>query len=138
LLYGLEKLIYKNAGAIVPLSTDMQKSIVSRYPELPNKTKIVIENISEIKRFSKPHTHDFSLSNWLGVQVRFAVLYAGTFGKVNNMDYVLQLAKKTAQIDPSIAYILLGNGSEKERIIIEAKSAGIYGKNVFFPSAVQK
>src|SRR5690554_2563735 len=40
LLYGLEKLIYKNATAIVPLSTDMQKSIVSRFPQFRYKASI--------------------------------------------------------------------------------------------------
>ena len=36
-LYFLEGLIYKNASAIVPLSVDMKRSIVTRYPKLDNK-----------------------------------------------------------------------------------------------------
>ncbi len=51
ILYMLEELIYKNAAAIIPLSVDMKKSIVSRYPKLIGKPIEVIENISEIDRF---------------------------------------------------------------------------------------
>ena len=45
-LYFLEGLIYKNASAIVPLSLDMKRSIVTRFPKLENKPIDVIENIS--------------------------------------------------------------------------------------------
>jgi len=138
MLYRLEKLVYTYADAIVPLSSDMQKSIISRYPQFESKTNIVIENISEVQRFSKLVPVDFSRSSWIGKEVRFAVLYAGTFGKVNNIDYVLELAKKTIEIDPTIAYILLGAGSEKIRIMDAAKAAGLYNVNVFFPDAVKK
>lgn len=138
MLYGLEKLVYTYADAIVPLSSDMQKSIVSRYPQFAAKTNVVIENISEVQRFSKSVPGEFSRSSWIGKEVRFAVLYAGTFGKVNNIDYVLELAQKTLKIDSTIAYILLGAGSEKIRIMDASKAAGLYNVNVFFPEAVKK
>src|SRR5690606_29307972 len=113
LLYRLEKLIYKNAIAIVPLSTDMQKSIVSRYPQFKEKADIVIENIAEINRFqSNPETVD--LDGIIGFQPRFSVLYAGTFGKVNGIHKVIELADKTLQIDRELVYILIGSGIEKE------------------------
>ena len=38
LLYLLERVVYKNASAVVPLSTDMQKSIVNRYPQFTDKS----------------------------------------------------------------------------------------------------
>ena len=53
-LYFQERIIYKNADYIVPLSTDMQKSIVERFPKFTNKTNVVIENISEVDRFQSP------------------------------------------------------------------------------------
>src|SRR5690606_33800439 len=78
-LFGLEKLIYKNASAIVPLSSDMQKSIISRFPRFEAKTNIVIENISEINRF-QTDTNKIYLEDIVGFKPRFSVLYAGTFG----------------------------------------------------------
>lgn len=136
-LYGLEKLIYKNAIAIVPLSTDMQKSIVSRYPQFKNKTNIVIENIAEINRFQS-NSKAVDLEKTIGFHPRFSVLYAGTFGKVNGIHKVIELAEKTLQIDKELVYILIGSGAEKKNIVQLAKDRGVNGKNVFILNPISK
>jgi|SRR5690625_437692 len=137
ILYKLEKLIYKNSFAIVPLSVDMQKSIVTRYPNYAQKTEIVIPNISEINRFqqvsSKIDWHDR-----LNFTPRFSVLYAGTFGKVNGIEYVINLAAKTIKLDPSLVYILIGQGAQKEDIINLAQRKNVLNKNVFIFDPIAK
>ena len=124
-LYFLEGLIYKNASAIVPLSVDMKRSIVTRYPKLGNKPIEVIENISEIDRFQKGYDKNISvLSKKIGFKPKFTVLYAGTFGKVNGINYVIKLAQKLININPEIIFVLVGDGSEKELVIQEASHKG--------------
>lgn len=138
LLYYLEKTIYKNASAIVPLSTDMKQSIVSRYPDIcNNKPVVVIENISEIERFFNGVQSDI-LTQVIGYQPRFTVLYAGTFGRVNGIDYVIDLAKKTMQLDPSIVYILIGDGAMKSAVLEQAKAEQVLNKNLYILEAVNK
>ena len=138
LLYRLEKMIYKNASAIVPLSSDMKKSIVSRYPDIiHNKPVVVIENISEINRFSKIQKSDI-LKNAIGFKPRFSILYAGTFGRVNGIKYVVNLAQKTSAIDGSLVFILLGEGAMKEKVIQYAKEKSVLNKNVFILDSVSK
>lgn len=136
-LYGLEKIIYKNANVIVPLSTDMQKSIVSRYPKFKCKTEVVIENIAEINRFQNIKS-DFNLKDFLGINPRFVLLYAGTFGKVNGLHKILELAEKTWKIDKSLVYLLVGSGSEKEKVIQIAEKKKLLNKNIFIKSPVSK
>lgn len=136
ILYWLEKLIYKNASAIVPLSTDMQKSIVSRYPEFKDKTSIVIENIAEVNRFQNEAVID--LKEIIGFKPRFSVLYAGTFGKVNGIHKVIELAKKTLLMDNQLVYILIGSGAEKENIIDLARKSEVLNKNVFIMEPISK
>ncbi len=136
-LYSLEKLIYKNAKAIVPLSTDMQESIVSRYPQFKDKTEIVIENIAEVNRF-QDNVNQVNLEEIIGFQPRFSVLYAGTFGKVNGIHKVIELAEKTLQIDKSLVYILIGAGAEKENVIQLAKDKDVLNKNVFILNPISK
>lgn len=139
LLFFLERLLYKNASAIVPLSTDMKYSIVSRYPELINKPVVVIENISEINRFQNNIQPDRCLiKEKIGFQPRFSILYAGTFGKVNGIDYVIHLAQQTLAIDPTLIYVLIGNGSQKDKIHQRAMEIGVLNKNVFFLKSVAK
>src|SRR5690554_2893100 len=137
LLYRLEKLIYKNAYAIVPLSTDMQKSIVSRYPQFKDKTDIVIENIAEINRFQS-NSETINLEKMIGFKPRFSVLYAGTFGKVNGIHKVIDLAKKTLLMDNQLVYILIGSGAEKENIIDLARKNEVLNKNVFIMEPISK
>src|SRR5690554_3559087 len=137
LLYLLERVVYKNAFAVVPLSTDMQKSIVNRYPQFTDKSSVVIENISEINRFQNIED-EIDLENITGFKPRFTVLYAGTFGKVNGIDRVIELAQKTLLIDNRLVYILIGAGAEKENVIQLAKNTGVYGKNVFILDSISK
>mgnify|MGYP001204546875 CR=1 FL=1 len=138
-LYFLESLIYKNASVIVPLSVDMKKSITSRRPELTPKIIEVIENISEIDRFQNQHESDkFLIEKKIGFLPRFSILYAGTFGKVNGIDYVINLASKSLSLDPSIVYILIGDGAYKKKVIEEAHMKGVINKNVFFLDSVSK
>jgi len=136
-LYGLEKLIYKNAEAIVPLSTDMQQSIVSRFPQFKNKTEVVIENIAEVNRFQKS-LDTVDLEGIVGFKPRFSVLYAGTFGKVNGIPKIIELAEKTLVLDKELVYILIGSGAEKESVIQLAKSKNILNKNVFILDPISK
>lgn len=108
MLYSLEKLIYKNAIAIVPLSVDMKASIDRRYPQYKHKTEVVIPNISEINRFQQKDLKNNIIEKTIGYTPRFSVLYAGTFGRVNGIDYVIKLAKQTLSLDPQLVYILMG------------------------------
>src|SRR5690606_4500017 len=106
---------------------------------LTPKVPEVIENISEVNRFQNHFDHGKSLiKSRLGFEPRFAVLYAGTFGRVNGIDYVIRLAAHTMRIDPGIVYILVGNGSEREKVIKMAEDSGLLKKNVFFLDVVAK
>jgi glycosyltransferase involved in cell wall biosynthesis len=137
-LYFQEKIIYKNADYIVPLSIDMQKSIITRFPSFERKTDVVIENISEINRFQSLDIIPVKLEEILGIKPRFTVLYAGTFGRVNGIEYVINLAEKTLMIDTELVYILIGSGGEKEKINIFAKEKGVLNKNVFILDPISK
>lgn len=136
-LYYLEWLIYSNASAIVPLSTDMKASIIRRYPKINNKPIPVIENISEINRFQEGYDV-VNLKQVIGFTPKFSILYAGTFGKVNGIDYVIDLAAKTQVIEPRLVYLLIGTGAEKENTIHHAREKGVLNKNVFIFDPISK
>ena len=137
--FFLEQLIYKKAIAIVPLSVEMKQSIISRYPKLSKKHIQVIENISEISRFQNGYDENVSiLKQRIGFKPRFAVLYAGTFGQVNGIDYVIELANKLLKLDPTIVFILVGDGAKKKMITKQATEKGVLNKNVFIFDTVSK
>ena len=138
LLYFLEGLIYKNADAIVPLSVDMKDSITSRYPNLDSLPILVIENLSDIDRFQKGFNEEVSILEKIGFRPRFTILYAGTFGRVNGLDYVVKLAAKLINLDSTIVFVLLGDGSEKKEVIQKAKDTGVLNKNIYILNSVTK
>lgn len=132
LLYWFEKLVYKNANFIVPLSVGMDSNIKLRYP---NKKSVVIPNISEIKRFATvKQVYDFGFS----VENKKIVLYAGTFGHVNGIQYVVDLAIQTLKIDPDVWFFLFGKGKEKNDIKKYAYERQVLNKNIFIFDSVGK
>lgn len=137
LLYKLEHWIYKNASVIVPLSVDMQQSIVTRYPQFKHKTKTVIENIAEIDRFTQSKLQG-DLTSVLDIKARFTVLYAGTFGQVNGIHKVVELAEYAYKIDPSVVFVLVGAGAKKKEIIELAEAKNVMNKNVFILDPISK
>ena len=130
-LFAFEKRIYKKSSAIVPLSIGMDANIKLRYP---NDKSVIIPNISEINRFTDINkTVDIDFPSDKKV-----VLYAGTFGNVNGLTYVINLAEKTLNIDSTVCFYLIGKGKEKNDIIKLAEIKGVLNKNVFIFDPVRK
>ncbi|OMP78870.1 hypothetical protein BW716_12105 [[Flexibacter] sp. ATCC 35208] len=135
ILNSFEKYIYRNAKHIVALSEDMKHSIVSRTGTNSDKVT-VIYNISEMKRFSNvpegaPIMPKYTASDKI-------VLYAGTLGMVNGIKYVIDLAAETAQIDPEIVFMVLGDGMEKPELLRYAAERQVLNRQVFFLDPVPK
>ena len=131
LLYAFEKIIYKNASAIVPLSVGMDSNIKLRYP---NDKSVVIPNISEVNRFADIKK-DVDIEVLAGKKV---LLYAGTFGNVNGVGYIIEMAAQTLKYNPNVWYYLIGKGKEKEQNIKQAEALGVLNKNVFIFEPVKK
>lgn len=131
-LYWFEKLVYKNSFAIVPLSIGMYKSIQERYP---NQKSLVIPNISEINRFSNIGN---KVKLPIDIEGKKIVLYAGTFGNVNGLKYVVDLACETIKLDSNIVFLLFGGGKEKGKVIEYAKIKSVFEKNVYICDSVAK
>lgn len=128
-----ERYVYKNAAAIVALSTDMKNSIVGRCKQTPEIT--VIPNISEVRRFESARN-----SNTHSLSSKKIVLYAGSVALVNNIEYVVKLAEVLLPIDPSIVFHIYtsdkGNRFGSVKAIAEEK--GVLGVNFFFKDAISK
>ena len=130
-LYAFEKRIYKKAAAIVPLSTGMDENIKRRYP---NDKSVVIPNISEINRFA-------DIKKEIDIVVpegKKVLLYAGTFGNVNGVGYIIDMAAHTLKYNPNVWYYLVGKGKEKDDNIKQAEALGVLNKNVFIFDPVRK
>ncbi|OAL82336.1 glycosyltransferase family 4 protein [Acinetobacter sp. SFA] len=135
--YGLENWAYKNSKAIVALSPGMKEGIVKTgYPKqqvavIPNSSDLELFNIENEKviQFRKSLT-------WL--QNRPLIVYTGTFGHINGVGYLVELAAKLKDINPEIRILLVGDGIEFDQVTSFAQEKGVLNNNLFMMKQVPK
>jgi glycosyltransferase involved in cell wall biosynthesis len=120
----LEKFLYRHADQVVvnsPGFVDHVKSRGARAIELiPNGADPAMFDGSDSgESFRKQHRIDDS----------FVVLYAGAHGMSNDLGVVLEAAR-ILESKPGIKIVFLGDGKEKENLIIQAEVMNL--KNVMF------
>jgi glycosyltransferase involved in cell wall biosynthesis len=133
----LEKWAYDHSKRIVALSPGMKEGIAKvGYPEC---SIAVIPNGCDLDLFfvSNDQCDVFRQSyDWLGK--RPLVVYCGTLGLINGVEYFVRLAKEMIKIAPEIRFLVVGEGREETKIRGLAKNLGVFNKNFFMFSRVAK
>lgn len=133
----LESWAYRNSTAVVGLSPGMCEGIART--GFPSNRVYCIPNSADLDLFQLDvdRVEDVrGARSWLGE--RPLVLYAGTFGKVNGIEYMVYLAQAMLEVNAEIRFLAVGRGSEWEKIKELASSCGVLGKNFFMEPAVPK
>jgi glycosyltransferase involved in cell wall biosynthesis len=108
-LFALEKRLYESAAHIVPLSPDMRRYVTelgipgSKITTLLNGTDL------DLTARATPATVA-ALRQAQGLVGQQVVLYAGTFGRANDMPTVVAAAEALVATTPSATFIFLGHG----------------------------
>ncbi len=133
---GLESLAYRYASHIIVLAPGMGEDI-ARSGVPPAKISI-IPNGCDLDVFSAvpPGRSPREEFQWLGS--RKLVLFAGTLGRVNGVGYLVRLARRVADIDPEIRFVVIGDGAERDAIRLEAQSCGLLGTTFFMLDPLAK
>lgn len=134
---SLELWAYKNSSSIVALSPEMKKGILLK--KIDAKKIAVIPNSSDLKKFEFDKKLAFNFRHnrpWL--KNRPLLVYAGTFGKVNDLSYAIRLAIELKKQKSETRILLIGDGFEGDRLIKEAKKYDVYEKNLFFEKPMPK
>lgn len=133
----LELKMYKESDKIIALSVGMKKEILRVEKD---ETKIsIITNLSDIDRFNinKKYGRDFR-KNTLNIKNEPLILYAGSFGKINNVLYLVDIAKQSKDFNYQIKFLLIGNGFQKKLIEQRAKEYRILNDNLFIMNFLSK
>lgn len=137
LAYMLESWAYKNSEFIIALSPGMRDGVVKAgYPF--NKIA-VIPNSSDNELFEISHSlvEDFRTKfDWLGE--RKLVVYTGTFGIINGVSYLVDLAEKVYALDSEVRFLLIGSGAEFELVKKYAEDKGVLNVNLFIMNSIPK
>lgn len=137
LAHILERAAYRYSTHIVALSPDMKRIITSK--AVPGNKISVIPNASDNELFDDTVLEGPSFRDkhsWL--KNRKLVLYCGTLGKVNDVSYVAHLAATVRRRDPSICFLVVGDGNDEAQVRDTAGSLGILGDNFFMMKPVPK
>jgi glycosyltransferase involved in cell wall biosynthesis len=137
LAYLLERWAYRHASAVVALSPGMKEGVVNA--GYPQNQVAVIPNSSDIELFqtSQEDAQNFRQAReWL--QNRPLLIYAGTLGKINGVDYLVRLASQLEHIAPEVRILIVGDGAERANILELAQSLGVLNKNVFLEPKIPK
>ena len=117
LLEGLESFAYRKADGIVSVSD----SFVAHVEKRGGHDKVsVIKNGVDLSLF---HTapRDEALAAELGLEGKFIASYVGTHGMAHGLKVVLDAADKLKD-DPSIVFLMVGDGAEKEMLRAQNQS----------------
>lgn len=132
----LEKWAYSSSEAVIALSPGMASGVAQK--GFPVERIFTIPNSADIDLF-RPSTElrkNFRKSKGLADDC-VLVTYAGTLGRVNNVDYLVELAFKLKE-QKRLVFFIVGDGSEISKIEELAKELGVLGVNFFMFPPVRK
>lgn len=111
---GIEKKTYEACNAIITLSESFRRVLIGK--GVPAVKIDVVYNWINSDDVIPIKKEDNRLFYELGIERdKFTVLYAGNFGKSQNIDYLVDAAKALID-DDDIQFVLFGAGSEYQRI----------------------
>jgi glycosyltransferase involved in cell wall biosynthesis len=131
----LEMTTYRRAKHVIALAPGMRQDIIDKGID-PQKVS-VIPNGCDLNVFgTTTDPSPRSEFRWLGG--RKLVLYAGTLGKVNGVDYLVRTAAAAAQIDPEIRFVVIGRGRERDAVRALAEEMNVLDRSFFMLEPLPK
>jgi glycosyltransferase involved in cell wall biosynthesis len=133
----LEWLAYHASAHIVALSPGMRDGVVRRGID-PQRVS-VIPNSCDIDLFDVPDSEGKAFRSqqpWL--QDRPLVVYCGTLGRINGVEYLVRLAAAVQSTHPDIRFLVIGSGSEEAAVRRLAGELGVLDRNFFLWNRVPK
>jgi glycosyltransferase involved in cell wall biosynthesis len=108
-LFALEKRLYASAAHIVPLSPDMSRYVAEQGIAAAKITTLLNGTDLDLAARATPAAVA-ALRREQGLENQKVVLYAGTFGRANDMLTVVAAAEALVAADPNATWLFLGHG----------------------------
>lgn len=132
----LEKKAYKHSSHIVALAPGMRNDIVAG--GISEEKVSVIPNGCDLDVFSGVHKGHSPRDHYSWLENRKLILFAGTIGRANGVDYLVRIARQVSFSDPEVRFAIVGEGGEWEKVRSLAVQEGIFEKNFFMLPALPK
>lgn len=133
----LEWVAYHAAAHIVALSPGMAAGVMRR--GIPASRVTTIPNSCDRELFDVPAERGLPIREKLGlIPDQPLVVYAGTFGIINGVDYLVDVADTMREIAPEVRFLLVGAGAKRQFTEDKARKLGVLDKNLWIWEPVPK
>lgn len=112
--------LYKRASRVVVVTPAFREHLI-KFWNLPGAKIAIVENGVESDLFS-PQAAQPDLRAQLGLDRKFVVSYIGTMGMAHGLDTLIEAATAVQLKNPKVAFLMVGEGADKERIRGMARS----------------
>jgi glycosyltransferase involved in cell wall biosynthesis len=123
----LEWFAYHASAHVVALSPGIAIGIMKR--GIPASKVSVIPNSCDIELFDIPAEKGKWVRNQLGLKPgQPLIVYTGTFGLINGVGYLVDVAATMHDMAPEVRFLLVGLGAEKDKVMAKADRLGLLNK----------
>lgn len=134
---GLEWIAYHAANHVVALSPGMAEGVLQR--GVPTDRVSVIPNSCDIALFDVPAECGDPIRTQLGLTPdQPLVVYAGSYGLLNDLEYLVELANHMQAFAPDARFLLIGQGVARERIRAKAEELELLGHTLWMWNPLPK
>jgi len=120
--------LYRSSHHIIVVTPAFKNELINNW-SISEKKISIVENGVDTSLF-KPNGKSEKVKYSFGLNQKFVLSYIGTHGYAHGLDTMIKAAEKVLESYPDIAFLLVGDGADKERLISEAKKKNL--TNVFF------
>ena len=121
-LSSIAQFLYERANQVVIVSPAFEEQLV-RLRNVPRDKISTVENGVETELFC-PSAECHELRNTFGPD-RFIVCYIGTMGMAHGLNTLIDAATVLGRTRPEVLFLLVGEGSDKQRIREQAVARGL-------------
>jgi glycosyltransferase involved in cell wall biosynthesis len=105
----------------------------------PEAQIALVPNISDVARFRGPKVRaENFLAEHPSLQGRQLVVYAGTLGRLNGVEYLAEIAKEMQALNPQVSFLVFGDGGCREIVQQSAQQLGVLNNNFFMLGPIPK
>lgn len=137
-LYHLEQWIYRKAHQLIFTMEGGYKYITDKHWErnIPHTKVSHINNGVDLESFMRAQGENRFTNPLLDDSSLFKVVYTGSIRTGNSLDLLIDAAKIVMNKDPSVRFLLFGDGVDRMQLEMRCKEEGIV--NVHFFGRVEK
>lgn len=134
----LEKYTYKNSKRLIGLSPGMCDGITRHGVPAEHVTLATNSCDTDLFDVDKSVGRNYLNTKLSFVNGRKLITYTGTFGLINKVGYIVELAKAAQKLDPNLCFVAIGDGMEKQQVVADAEKAGVLNNNLYILPPVPK